>query len=225
MLATDVSYCAPRGLITKVPEGTLYPWPVETLPLTFANGWASGISAYMVVLVAGITGRLGWADTPGFFQRTDVMIVAGTLAVLELVVDKIPYLDSAWDSVHTVIRPVIAAIVGGVIAADADSPAEALAAAGTALVAIVSHLTKSGIRLAVNTSPEPVTNIGVSASEDVAVVTVALLAWQHPWIAAAIALVLLVLGLSLVAFLFSRIRRGWRRLSDRMGLGGSHRPA
>lgn len=191
---------------------------METLPLSFANGWASGISAYMVVLVAGIAGRLDWADTPALFQRKDVLVIAVVLTLLEVVVDKIPYLDSVWDAVHTVVRPLIAAIVGAAIAADAGTSAEGVAAAGTAAVAMASHLTKSGIRLAVNTSPEPFTNIGVSTSEDVAVIGVALLAWQHPWVAAVLALILLVSGVSLVAYLFSRIRRGWRRLGARLGV-------
>lgn len=190
---------------------------METLPLSFANGWASGISAYLVILVAGIVGRLEWADTPDLFQRTDVLVIAVVLTALEIVVDKIPYLDSAWDVVHTVVRPLLAALVGAMIAADAGSAAEGVAAMGTAGVAMASHLTKSGLRLAVNTSPEPFTNFGVSASENVAVVGVALIAWQHPWVAAGIALVLLVIGVSLVAYLLTRVRLGWRRLATRLG--------
>jgi hypothetical protein len=189
---------------------------VETLPLAFATGWASGISAYLVVLVTGLVGRLGWADTPEVLQRTDVLVVAAALSAIELVVDKIAYLDSAWDAIHTVVRPLIAAVLGALIATDADTTSEALAAAGTALVAFVSHLTKSGLRLAINTSPEPVTNVGVSSAEDVTVLGVAALAWEYPWAAAAIALVLLVLGVGAAAFLFSRIRRGWKRMGERL---------
>jgi Domain of unknown function (DUF4126) len=189
---------------------------VETLPLTFATGWASGISAYAVALVIGLIGRLGWADTPEVLQRTDVLVVAGVLTAIELVVDKIPYLDSTWDTIHTVVRPLVAAVLGALIAADADTTNEALTAAGTAVVAFLSHLSKAGIRLGVNASPEPVTNVGVSAAEDVTVVTVAALAWEHPWAAAGIALVLLVLGLTLAAYLFSRVRRGWQRLGERL---------
>jgi Domain of unknown function (DUF4126) len=189
---------------------------VDTLPLAFANGWASGISAYGVVLITGLIGRLGWADTPEVLQRTDVLVVAAALTLIELVADKIPYLDSAWDSVHTVVRPLIAAVVGALIAADADTTAEAWAAAGTAAVAFLSHVAKTGLRLAVNASPEPVTNVGVSAAEDATVLGVVMLAWQYPWAAAAIAFVLLIVGLGLAAFLFTRVRRGWRRLSQRL---------
>ncbi len=191
---------------------------MDTLPLAFANGWASGISAYGVVLITGLIGRFGWADTPEVLQRTDVLIVAAILTLVELVADKIPYLDSAWDSIHTVVRPLIAAVVGALIAADADTTAEAWAAAGAAIVAFLSHLAKSGLRFAVNTSPEPVTNVGVSAAEDLTVLGVVTLAWQYPWAAAGIALVLLVVGLSLAAYLFTRIRRGWHRLGERLGM-------
>jgi hypothetical protein len=189
---------------------------MDVAPLAIANGWASGISAYATVLLLGLLGRIGWADTPVFLQRTDILVIAAILTAVELVADKIPYLDSVWDSVHTVIRPAIAAAVGALIASDASTGAEAATAVGTASVALLSHTAKSGIRLAVNTSPEPVTNVGVSAAEDLSVLGVVLLAWQYPWAAAGIAIVLLVIGLGLAAFLFSRIRRGWRALAARL---------
>ena len=189
---------------------------METLPLLVANGWASGISAYAVVLIAGLVGRAGWADTPAAFQRTDVLIAAAILLAIELVVDKIPYLDSIWDTVHTVVRPLIAAVVGAAIASHAHTPAQVIAAIGTAALAFLSHLAKAGIRLGVNASPEPLTNIGVSSTEDITVVGVAALAWQHPWAAAAIALVLLVLALTLAGYLVTRVRHGWRRLGQRL---------
>jgi hypothetical protein len=188
---------------------------VDTLPLSIANGWASGISAYATLLIAGLLGRFDVADTPAALQRTDVLIFVGALLVLEFVADKIPYVDSIWDSIHTVIRPTIAAILGVLIAGDAGSLDQAVAASTSSITALLSHLTKGGLRLAVNTSPEPVTNIGTSLAEDGAVVGVTLLAWQYPWAAAGIALTLLVLGMLLVYFLLSRVRRGLTRLRSR----------
>ena len=188
---------------------------MDTLPLSIANGWASGISAYGVLLIAGILGRVGYADTPDALQRTDVMIFVGVLLAVEFVADKIPYVDSIWDSVHTVIRPVIAAILGVLIAGDASSLDQAVSASASSITALLSHLAKGGLRLAVNTSPEPASNIGTSLAEDGAVVGVTLLAWQAPWAAASISLVLLVLGLGLAYFLLSRIRRGLARLRAR----------
>ena len=191
---------------------------MDTLPLSFANGWASGISAYGVLLIAGILGRVGYADTPDALQRTDVMIFVGVLLAIEFVADKIPYIDSIWDSVHTVIRPVIAAILGVLIAGDAGTLDQAVAASTSSITALLSHLAKGGFRLAVNTSPEPVTNIGTSLAEDGAVVGMTLLAWQQPWVAASLALVLLVLGLLTAYFLLSRIRRGLAYLRQRRSL-------
>ncbi len=188
---------------------------MDTLPLSIANGWASGISAYGVLLIAGILGRTGYADTPHALQRTDVMIFVGVLLAFEFVADKIPYVDSIWDSVHTVIRPTIAAILGVLIANDASTLDQAVAASSSSITALLSHLAKGGFRLAINTSPEPVTNIGTSFAEDGAVVGVTLLAWQLPWVAASIALTLLVIGLVTVYFLLSRIRRGLARLRQR----------
>lgn len=188
---------------------------MDTLPLAFANGWASGISAYGVVLIAGILGRAGLADTPDALQRTDVMVVVGALLAVEFVADKIPYVDSLWDSVHTVIRPAIAAVLGLLIAGDASSLDQALAASTSSVTALLSHLAKGGLRLAINTSPEPVTNIGTSLAEDGTVVGMTLLAWQFPWVAAILALILLVIGLGLAYFLLSRIRRGLARLRAR----------
>ena len=188
---------------------------MDTLPLVIANGWASGISAYAVVFIAGLLGRSGLADTPAALQRTDVLIFVGVLLVVEFVADKIPYVDSLWDSVHTVIRPTIAAILGVLIAGDASTLEQALAATGASVTALLSHLAKGGLRLAVNTSPEPVTNVGTSLAEDGAVVGVTLLAWQFPWVAATIALVLLAIGLGLAVVLLRRIRRGWAKLRQR----------
>jgi hypothetical protein len=188
---------------------------VDTLPLSIANGWASGVSAYATLLIAGLLGRFDVADTPAALQRTDVLIFVGALLVLEFVADKIPYVDSIWDSIHTVIRPTIAAILGVLIAGDAGSLDQAVAASTSSITALLSHLTKGGLRLAVNTSPEPVTNIGTSLAEDGAVVGVTLLAWQYPWAAASIALTLLVVGMLLVYFLLSRVRRGLTRLRSR----------
>src|SRR5829696_8587521 len=188
---------------------------MDTLPLSIANGWASGISAYGVLLITGLLGRVGYADTPDALQRTDVMILVGVLFAMEFVADKIPYVDSLWDSIHTVIRPTIAAILGILIAGDASTLGQAVAASTASITALLSHLAKGGLRLAVNTSPEPVTNVGTSLAEDGAVIGMTLLAWHDPGAAAVIALVLLAAGLTTAVFLVSRIRRGFTRLRRR----------
>jgi hypothetical protein len=184
---------------------------MELLPLAFASGWTSGINAYLTVVILGVLGRFaGFEDVPAGLQRTDVLIVAGVLAVVEFFADKIPYVDSVWDAVSTVVRPVAGAVIGALIGgANGDLLTLTLAAVG-GTTALVSHLVKMGLRLAINTSPEPVTNIGVSVAEDVSVASVASLAVLFPVAAAIVAGVLLVGGVVLAVFALSRIRRGWR---------------
>lgn len=184
---------------------------MELVGLTFASGWASGINAYATVLVLGLLGRFaGVADVPAGFQRTDVLIVMAVLTVLEFVADKIPYLDSAWDAISTFIRPVAGAVIGALVAgASGDLPAIVLASLG-GITALVSHAVKAGLRLAINTSPEPVTNIGASLTGDVAVVSVATLAALAPIVAAIVAGVLLIITLVLLVFAFSRLSKGWQ---------------
>jgi hypothetical protein len=188
---------------------------VESIAYAISGGWASGISAYGTVLVIGLMGRSGWIETPEALQRTDVLVLVGILAAVEFVADKVPFIDSLWDSVHTVVRPIVAGVLGLLIAGDASTLEQALTASLSGGLALLSHVAKSGIRLAVNTSPEPVSNIGVSAVEDVSLVSVLMIATEYPWIAAGIALTLLAVGLGLAFWLLKRIRRGWRRLRDR----------
>lgn len=149
--------------------------------------------------------------------RTDVLVLAGLLTLVELVADKVTYLDSAWDLVHTVIRPFTAALIGVLLAGDVSTLEQAVTATGMSGLALASHAAKAGLRLAVNSSPEPVTNLGVSLGEEVAVVGVVLLAWSHPWVAAALALVLLVVATTLAVVLLATVRRGLRRVRTRLG--------
>ncbi|HEU4490978.1 MAG TPA: DUF4126 domain-containing protein [Jiangellales bacterium] len=192
---------------------------MDVLPLALAGGWASGISSYATVLVIGLAGRAGLADVPDGLERTDVLVVVGLLTAVEFFADKIAWLDSVWDSVHTVIRPLVAAGLGALLAGEAETLTQAATAALTAGVALLSHSAKAGLRLAVNTSPEPASNVAVSAAEDLSLVGVLLLATQAPWLAAAIAMLLLAIGLGLAWWLLSRVRRGWRRLWERLGVG------
>lgn len=186
---------------------------MELLPLTFATGWASGLNAYATVLLLGLLGRFAHTGgVPDGFQRTDVLIVMAVLTVIEFVADKIPYVDSLWDTVSTVVRPVAGAVIGALIGgAHGDLTTITLAAVG-GVTALLSHLTKAGLRLAVNTSPEPVTNIGVSLGENVAVAGVVGLAVAYPVPAAILAGVILVIGFVVLWFALSRIKKGWTAL-------------
>ena len=186
---------------------------MELLPVVLASGWASGINAYLVVLVLGLIGRFGQvAEIPLGLTRTDVLVVAAILYVVELVADKIPYFDSLWDAVSTAIRPTVGVVIGLLMAQDAPTLQTAILAAAGGAAALTSHLVKGGLRLIINTSPEPASNIAVSVGEDVAVAGVTTLAVLNPGLALAIAALLLVTGILLLVLLWSRVLRGWRRL-------------
>jgi hypothetical protein len=186
----------------------------ELLPWVLTSGWASGINAYAVVLLMGVFGRFGVDAVPAALQRTDVLVVAAVLFVVELVADKVPYLDSAWDAVHTAVRPVVGAAIAALLAGDASTMEQAVMAVTGGVSALASHLVKAGLRAAVNTSPEPASNVVVSTGEDVTVAGVVSLAVLNPWLAASIALTLLVSGAVIVALLWRRIRQARRRWRD-----------
>jgi hypothetical protein len=165
---------------------------VDALPLVFSSGWASGINAYLVVLVLGIAERVGgFAEIPDALGRWDVLAAAGVLYAMEFVADKIPYVDSAWDVVSTAIRPTAGAVIGVLLAGDADSLEQAVAGVVGGGTALLSH------------------------AEDLTVLAVVWFAIENPRAAAAIAGVLLIFGLGMLYLVARLVRRGWRRLRRR----------
>ncbi|MFJ9519688.1 DUF4126 domain-containing protein [Kitasatospora sp. NPDC101801] len=193
---------------------------MSVVPLVFTSGWASGVNAYAVVLLLGLLGRFGGADSvPPTLERTDVLIAAAVLFLCEAVADKIPYVDSVWDVIHTVIRPVAGATIGALLAGqDPGSLGEVAAGAVGGTTALVSHGIKASLRMAINTSPEPASNIVASLTEDLSVAGLITLAIFHPWLAASAAAVLMLVGALLVWFAVSRIRRFLVRRRERKGL-------
>src|SRR6478735_11592667 len=154
---------------------------MDALALTFSSGWASGINAYLVVLVLGLADRFGdLADVPDVLGRWDVLAVAAVLYAMEFVADKIPYVDSTWDAISTAIRPTAGAVIGVLLAGDATTLDQAVLGVVGGGTALLSHLVKAGSRLAINSSPEPVTNIGASLAEDVTVFFLVWFAIEHP---------------------------------------------
>lgn len=189
---------------------------MDLLPLVVSSGWASGVNAYLLVLVLGIADRVaGISQVPDVLARTDVLAVAGALYAVEFVADKVPYLDSTWDAVSTAIRPTVGAVVAVMLAGDVSTLEQALWAVLGGGTALASHSVKAGLRLAVNTSPEPVTNVGASLTEDLTVLGVLLLAVSYPWIAFGVVVVLLVGGLTLLVVVARRVRRGVRGWRER----------
>ena len=172
--------------------------------------WLAGIRVYLTVFGVGIAGAFGWLDLPPALEVATspwVLGVSGVLAVAEFFADKIPGVDSGWDLVHTLARiPAGAFLAAASLSPDGDLGAGMLATG--AGVALASHVLKSGTRVLLNTSPEPVTNLGASVTEDVAVVGALALAFAHPWLA-----LLLVVAISVsIALLVWWL---WRKLFRR----------
>ncbi|HCE29307.1 MAG TPA: DUF4126 domain-containing protein [Comamonadaceae bacterium] len=186
------------------------------LALAAALGWASGFRLYAVVFLVGGMGAAGWLALPSglhVLQHPAVLIVSGFMLLVEFFADKVPWLDSAWDVLHTVIRvPAGALLAAGVFGADNATMAVAAGLLGGSLSA-TALATKMTTRAAVNTSPEPFSNWGLSFLEDGLVVAVVWLATQHPlWFGVALVLMLIVSALLLV-LLFSFLRAVIGRVS------------
>jgi hypothetical protein len=189
---------------------------MDTLAFTFTSGWASGVNAYLVVLVLGIADRVGgFGDIPDVLGTWPVLAAAAALYAVEFVADKIPYVDSTWDAISTAIRPTVGAVIGVLLSGDAGSLDQAVGAVVGGGTALLSHVAKAGGRLAINASPEPFSNVAASLTEDAAVLAVVGFAIQHPHAAAAVAAVLLVTGLGALYFVARVVRRGWRRWKGR----------
>jgi hypothetical protein len=194
---------------------------IETIGLIGGTGWASGINLYLVTLMLGAAGRAGWADIPEVLTRLDVMIVAGVLYVVEFVADKVPYLDSLWDAIHTFIRPLGAAAIGAVIAGDSETIGAAVGGVVSGALALDSHSAKASTRLVVNASPEPVSNIAVSLVEDAGVALLVALAVTYPVVTAIVVAVLVVAATALTIWLWRAVRRSWRTVRARLPRLGS----
>lgn len=188
---------------------------LETIGVISGSGWASGINLYLATLLLGVAGRAGWADIPDVLQRTDVMVVAGILFVVEFFADKVPFLDSFWDTLHTFIRPIGAAAIGAVIAGDSESIGAALGGVMSGLLALDAHSAKASTRVMVNTSPEPVSNAAVSLFEDIGVALLVVLAVTFPVITIIVVAALVVAATALTIWLWKSVRRAWRTVRTR----------
>lgn len=187
----------------------------ETIALISGSGWASGINLYLVTLMLGLSGRAGWADIPDVLQRTDVMVVAGMLFVVEFFADKVPFLDSFWDSLHTFIRPIGAAAIGAVIAVDSGSIGAAMGGIISGLLALDAHAAKASTRVVVNASPEPVSNVAVSLAEDTGVALLVTLAVTYPVITIIVVVLLVIAATALTIWLWKFVRRAWVKIRNR----------
>ena len=180
---------------------------VDTIGLLAGTGWAAGLNLYLATFLLGLAGRLDWLDVPSVLQRTDVMIVAGVLYGIEFLADKVPFIDNVWDAIHTFVRPLGAGALGYVIAGDSPTIGAALGALLTGALALSAHSTKATTRAAVNTSPEPFSNIALSLFEDGLVAGLVALAITNPLVTLIVVIVFTVLGIWLVVKFFGAIKR------------------
>jgi hypothetical protein len=167
-----------------------------TLGRTLGFSAAAGINLYATVAILGLASRYGWVTLPPQFKVFDndvIIIVALVMYVVEFLADKIPWVDSVWDLIHTLIRPVGGALIAVAALGQASPTVEGLVALLGGTVAAGTHLTKAGTRVMVNASPEPFSNWALSLLEDVFAIGLGLLTLKYPLLALGVALVLLAL--------------------------------
>lgn len=185
----------------------------QLIALAAALGWASGVRLYLVVLLMGLAGWMGWVELPlglHVLAHPVVLGASGFMVFVEFFADKIPGLDTLWDVMHTVIRiPAGAALAASVFGADGGAMALAAGLLGGSLAA-TSHAAKATGRAALNTSPEPFSNIGASLLEDGLVPLSLWLAVAHPLVFVPLLLVTVLISVWL-------IRVCWRYLRSLLG--------
>lgn len=184
--------------------------PAHLLAIAAALGWASGLRLYAVLFLVGLAGHLGWIPmTPGLSVLSTPLVLGATglMLVVEFFADKLPGIDSVWDTIHTVIRiPAGAALAASVLGGD-NATWTLIAGLMGGTLAATSHVAKATTRAAVNTSPEPFSNIGLSLLGDAAVPGMLWLAWEMPfWFFVALAIA--VVGALVVTYVLFRFLRG-----------------
>jgi hypothetical protein len=192
----------------------------QLIALAAALGWASGLRLYAVLFFTGLAGALGWVTLPGglqLLQHPLVIGAAGLMGVVEFFADKIPGLDSLWDLLHTLVRiPAGAALAAAVFGGDQALWATIAGLLGGTLAA-TSHVTKATTRAAINSSPEPFSNVAASLAGDAAVPAMLWLALNHPaWFALVLAVVV-VLSVLLTLLLLKFLKSLVRGLRGRLG--------
>jgi hypothetical protein len=186
------------------------------LAVAAALGWASGLRLYLVLFLTGLAGTLGWVELPPglqVLQHPAMLGASGLMLFIEFFADKIPGVDTLWDVVHTLVRiPAGAALAAAVFGADQSTWAIVAALLGGTLAA-TSHLAKASTRAAVNTSPEPFSNIALSLLGDGAVPAALWLSWVHPALFFVLLALALVVMMTLIVVLGKFLRALARRVS------------
>jgi len=187
---------------------------VAGLGRTLGFSFAAGINLYATVAILGLASRYGWVTLPEQYRVFDSDLIIGaalTMYVVEFFADKIPWVDSIWDAMHTVIRPLGGAVIAIQTLGEASPGTEALIGLLGGSLAAGTHFTKAGTRAVANTSPEPFSNWILSLAEDVFVVSLGFVALKYPLIAAGVVLTGVVLMAIFAAWIVRAVRSRWRR--------------
>lgn len=194
--------------------------PLALLGSVSGLAFLSGIRLYSTVLVVGLGIRVGYLHLPerlsslNVLATTPVLIIAGTAYLAEFFADKIPWFDSLWDTVHTVIRPLGAAVLVATALGDVDPVVKVGAILLSGAIALTSHSAKAGTRLLANHSPEPLSNIGLSVGEDALVVGGVWTAIRHPILTLVLVIILLAIIIWTLPKLIRLFRRQFVRLKE-----------
>ena len=194
---------------------------LQTVALAGGLAWASGMRLYAVVFIAGLLGRLEYLHLPASLQVLEnpwVLGLSGLLLLVEFLADKIPVVDSLWDSVHSFIRIPAGALLAALALGDHDPTWMVVAGLLGGTLSAGTHALKAGSRALINTSPEPFSNVATSLGEDVLVGSGLAVAIFHPLLF----LVLLGLFILLLIWLLPKLWRGARSLFG--WLSGRPRP-
>ena len=190
---------------------------VEIVGIAGSASLLAGWRLYLVILGTGLAMRTGYVPLPEHLDSLQVLAnpwvlgIAGFGAVAEFLADKVPWLDSIWDTVHTLVRPVGGALLALAIVDPGDPAMQVIAFLLGGGGALLAHGGKAGARAAINTSPEPVSNLAMSTAEDVATIGIMWFVYEYPWAAAGVAILLLLLAIGLVLALRNLVRRVFGR--------------
>ncbi len=189
---------------------------VNSLGVLMGGSWASGVNLYLTTASLGFAHRMGWITLPGNMESLANPLVIGAAVLIyavEFFADKIPFVDSAWDSVHTFIRPAGGMALGYMAMADVGPAIQYPVAVLTGSIALDSHLTKATSRAAINTSPEPITNSVASVTEDIGVIGARYLIIKHP----VVMTVLVILFILFSVWFLKKMFRFLKRLFGKKG--------
>jgi hypothetical protein len=199
---------------------------IEALSLAMGTAWTSGINLYATVAALGLAGRSEMIQLPPELQvltHPAVIAVACIMYVIEFFADKVPYVDSGWDVLHTFIRVPAGAILAAKSLGDMNPALELAALLAGGSVAFAAHGTKATLRLAINTSPEPFSNWAASVAEDVAVLGSIWMVFNHPIVMLILVVSFLALVVWLVPKLYRLAKRGFHALRNRLrGVNPDH---